>query len=171
LRAQPGTRIERTEQIALQALNAVKREVGPDNVEISLGFVGTQPPNYPINTIYLWSYGSEEVLLQIQLERNSGIHVEDMKERLRRKFPEELPGVRFSFEPNDIVSRVMRFGAPTPIEVAVSGRNLAETRQHAEKLRGTLAQIPMLRDLAFEQELEYSAVKVKLDRSAPVSWV
>src|SRR6267378_2495752 len=64
LRAPAGTRIERTEQIALQALDAIKREVGPDNVEISLGFVGTQPPNYPINTIYLWSSGSEEAVLQ-----------------------------------------------------------------------------------------------------------
>lgn len=73
LRARPGTRIERTEQIALQALAAIKREVGPDNVEISLGFVGTQPPNYPINTIYLWSSGSEEAVLQIQLKRNAGI--------------------------------------------------------------------------------------------------
>src|SRR6266480_1354400 len=58
LRAPAGTRIERTEQIATQTLDAIKREVGPDNVEISLGFVGTQPPNYPINTIYLWSSGS-----------------------------------------------------------------------------------------------------------------
>ena len=47
LRAPAGTHIERTEQIALQTLDAIKREVGPDNVEISLGFVGTQPPNYP----------------------------------------------------------------------------------------------------------------------------
>src|SRR6201997_2278022 len=62
LRAPAGTRIERTEQIALQTLDAIKREVGPNNVEVSLGFVGTQPPNYPINTIYLWSSGSEEAV-------------------------------------------------------------------------------------------------------------
>ena len=164
LRAQAGTRIERTEQIALQALDAIKREVGPGNVEISLGFVGTQPPNYPINTIYLWSSGPEEAVLQIQLKRNAGIRVEDLKERLRRKLPEELPEVRFSFEPSDIVSRVMSFGAPTPIEVAVSGRNLAETRWYAEKLRGTLAQVPTLRDLAFEQELDYPIVAVNVNR-------
>src|SRR5260370_5543801 len=54
LRAPAGTRIERTEQIALQTLEVIKREVGPDNVAISLGFVGKQPPNYPINTHYFW---------------------------------------------------------------------------------------------------------------------
>ena len=113
LRAPPGTDIDRTEQIALQTLGAIKREVGPDNVEISLGYVGTQPPNYPINTIYLWSSGPEEALLQVQLKRSAGISIEDLKERLRQKLPQELPGVRFSFEPSDIVSRVMSFGEPT----------------------------------------------------------
>src|ERR1700681_4118030 len=164
LRAPAGTRIERTEQIALQTLDAIKREVGPDNVEISLGFVGTQPPNYPINTIYLWSSGSEEAVLQVQLKRGTKISIEDLKERLRQKLPQELPGVRFSFEPSDIVSRVMSFGAPTPIEVAVSGPNLADSRQYADKLRAKLAQVPTLRDLAFEQELDYPTVKVTVDR-------
>ena len=58
----------------------------------------------------------------------------------------------------------MSFGAPTPIEVAVSGPNIADVRRYAEKLRGTLAQVPILRDLAFEQELDYPAVKVNVDR-------
>jgi multidrug efflux pump subunit AcrB len=113
LRAPTGTRIERTEQIALKTLEAIKREVGPDNVEISLGFVGTQPPDYPINTIYLWSSGSEEAVLQVQLKPGARISIEDLKERLRKKLPQKLPGVRFSFEPSDIVSRVMSFGAAT----------------------------------------------------------
>ena len=164
LRAPVGTNIDRTEQIALQTLDAIKREVGPENVEISLGFVGTQPPNYPINTIYLWSSGPEDAVLQVQLKRGAGIGIEDLQERLRQKLPQELPGVRFSFEPSDIVSRVMSFGAPTPIEVAVSGPTLADSRQYAEKLRAKLAQLPALRDLAFEQELDYPTVKVTLDR-------
>src|SRR6267378_369170 len=164
LRAPAGTRIERTEQIALQTLDEIKREVGPDNVAISLGFVGTQPPNYPINTIYLWSSGSEEAVLQVQLKRGTKIGIEDLKELLRQKLPEELPGVRFSFEPSDIVSRVMSFGAPTPIEVAVSGPNLADSRQYADKLQAKLAQVPTLRDLGFEQELDYPTVRVTVDR-------
>jgi multidrug efflux pump subunit AcrB len=164
LRAQPGTRIERTEQIALQTLDAIKREVGPDNVGISLGFVGTPPPNYPINAIYLWSSGSEEATLQIQLKRSSGIRVDELKERLRQKLSAQFQGVRFSFEPSDIVSRVMSFGAPTPIEVAVNGTNMTDVRLYAENLRDKLARVPTLRDLAFEQELDYPVVSVNMDR-------
>ncbi|MCL2429501.1 MAG: efflux RND transporter permease subunit [Alphaproteobacteria bacterium] len=164
LRAQPGTRIDHTEQIALKALEAIKREVGPENLGISLGFVGTQPPNFAINTIYLWSSGSEEAMLQIQLKRGSGIRVEELKERLRKKLPQALPGVRFSFEPSDIVSRVMSFGAPTPIEVAVSGTDIAEIRRYAERLQKRLANVAMLRDEAFEQELDYPIIKVDFVR-------
>jgi multidrug efflux pump subunit AcrB len=164
LRAQPGTQIDRTEQITLRVLEAIKREVGPDNVEISLGFVGTPPPNYPINAIYLWSSGPEEATLQIQLKRKAGIRVEDLQQTLRKKLPQEFRDVRFSFEPSDIVSRVMSFGAPTPIEVAVNGTNMADVRRYAESLHKALAQEPMLRDLAFEQELDYPTVKVNLDR-------
>src|SRR5262249_31269894 len=164
LRAQPGTRIERTEQIASQALDVIKREVGPENVEISLGFIGTQPPNYPINAIYLWSSGSEEATLQIQLKRKAGLRVEELKQTLREKLPEELHDVRFSFEPSDIVSRVMSFGAPTPIEVAVSGTNITDILHYAEKLQKIWAQEPMLRDQAFEQELDYPIIKVDFIR-------
>lgn len=63
LKAPTGTEIEGTEKIALQTIDLIKSEVGKDNVEVSVGFVGLQPPNYPINTIYLWTSGYEEAVL------------------------------------------------------------------------------------------------------------
>jgi multidrug efflux pump subunit AcrB len=116
------------------------------------------------HTIYLWSSGSEEAVLQVQLKPGTAIRIEDLKERLRQKLAQELPGVHFSFEPSDIASRVMSFGAPTPIEVAASGPNISNSRQYAEKLRGVLAQVPTLRDLAFKPELDYPTVKVTVNR-------
>jgi len=67
-------------------------------------------------------------VLQVQLNGGAGIGIEDLKSGCV-EMPQELPGVRFSFEPSDIVSRVMSFGAPTPIEVAVERANFAESRQ------------------------------------------
>src|SRR5438034_2098937 len=84
LRAPAGTRIERTEKITLAALKTIADEVGPANVESTLGFVGVQPPNYPINTIYLWTGGPEESVMQGQL-RPGAASLERLKERLRRK--------------------------------------------------------------------------------------
>ena len=133
MRATAGTRIEETEKLANKTLDIIRREVGPQNVGITLGFVGVQNAAYPINTIYLWTSGPEEAVLQVQLNPKAGIRVADLEERLRQKLSQELPGVRYSFEPSDIVSRVMSFGAPTPIEVAVSGPDFTKTRPFAQK--------------------------------------
>src|SRR5213076_1584844 len=116
----------------------IKKEVGPNNVEITLGFVGVHAPSYPINLIYLWNGGSEEGVVQVQFRAASHLRMEDLKERLRHRFASEIPGVSFSFEPSDIVSRVMSLGSPTPIEVAVSGPNLAANREFAEKVKEQL---------------------------------
>ncbi|HMC26283.1 MAG TPA: efflux RND transporter permease subunit, partial [Verrucomicrobiae bacterium] len=151
LRAPSGTRVEGTEAIALQALGIIKDEVGATNVDISLGFVGVHAASYPINLIYLWNGGSEEGVVQVQLKRGAHVRIEDLKERLRAKFREQLPDVTFSFEPSDIVGRVMSLGSPTPIEVAVSGPNLAANREFAGKIRQRLEKIPSLRDVQFGQ--------------------
>jgi multidrug efflux pump subunit AcrB len=90
--------------------------------------------------------------------------MEAFKERLRARFAAELPDVSFSFEPSDIVSRVMSMGSSTPIEVTVTGPNLADDRAFAEKVRNALRRMPQLRDVQFGQTLDYPTVDVNVDR-------
>jgi len=163
LRAPVGSRIEQTEAIARKTLDIIAREAGKQNVQVTMGYVGVQAGAYPVNVIHLWTSGSEEAVLQVQLVPGK-VHVEELKERLRQKLPQELAGVRFSFEPGDIVSRVMSFGSLTPVEVAVAGTDFPAARQYAQKLQKSLAEVPSLRDLAFEQEMDYPAIKVNFDR-------
>ncbi len=163
-RAPTGTQIDGTEAIALQTLDLIKQEVGPQNVAITLGFLGVHGSAYPINLIYLWNGGPEEGVLQVQLKRGTPIRIEALKERLRQVFAEKIPGVTFSFEPSDIVSRVMSLGAPTPIEIAISGQNLTADRAFAEEVKAALHRIPSLRDLQFGQALDYPTVDVNVDR-------
>ncbi len=164
LRAPAGSQVERTEAVALQVLDIIKNEAGPQNVEITLGFVGVHAPSYPINLIYLWNGGSEEGVVQVQLKTGLRIPIAELRERLRRKFAQELPDVIFSFEPSDIVSRVMSLGSPTPIEVAVSGPTLLADREFAEKVKARLENIPALRDVQFGQSLDYPIVNVVVNR-------
>jgi multidrug efflux pump subunit AcrB len=164
LRAATGTGVDGTEQVALRALDLIKQDVGADNVLLTLAFLGVHAPNYPINLIYLWNGGSEEGVLQVQLKPDAGIDTEALKERLRAKFAEQLPDASFSFEPSDIVSQVMSLGSATPIEVAVSGPNLAANREFATRVRDRLAQIPALRDVQFGQALDYPTLDVHVDR-------
>jgi multidrug efflux pump subunit AcrB len=163
-RAPTGTQVDGTEAIAKQALEMIAAEVGSTNVGITLGFVGVHASSYPINLIYLWNGGSEEGVVQVQLKPRTGLRLEEVKERLRHKFAERLPDVSVSFEPSDMVSRVMSLGSPTPIEVAVSGPNLPANREFAGKIREQMEKIPSLRDIQFGQALDYPTVDVAVNR-------
>lgn len=164
LRAPTATRLETTEQIALRTLAIIGEETGPDKVSISMGLVGVHAPNYPVNLIHQWNSGPEEAILQIQLKDGSGVAISPLREKLRARLAAEFPQVQFSFEPADIVSRVMALGSPTPIEVAVSGKDFAASRAHAELLKTKLAELKDLRDVQFSQTLDYPSVDVQIDR-------
>ena len=164
LRAPDGTHIAKSEQVALDVLKLIEQEVGRENVELTLGYVGMIHSNFPVNAVYQWSRGPEETILYVDLKDSSGIDVEMLKESLRNKLAQTMPGVRASFEPSDIVNEVMSFGSPTPVEVAVSGPSLTESRSYAEKIHAELSQLPALRDLQYGQSLDYPTIEVHVDR-------
>jgi multidrug efflux pump subunit AcrB len=164
LRAATGTRIERTELVALKALDIIKEEVGPEKVQITTGFIGIQGSAYPVNTIYLWTSGPHEAVLKVALTPDATLRGTELRERLRERFRDELPGIAASFEAGDIVSQVMSFGSSTGIEVAVQGFDLAVNRGHAEKIRAELAKIPSIRDLQYGQPLDYPTLDIDIDR-------
>lgn len=163
IRAAAGTKLEHTEQLVHRVTSVITDLVGEKNLLVSLGFVGTQPPSYPINTIYLWTSGPEEAVVQYQI-RPGVMPIERLKEALRKEFAQRFPDVRFSFEPSDVISRVLSFGSSTPIEVAVGGPDLAASRTFAARVLETLRQVPSLRDLQYGQTLDYPAVAVDIDR-------
>jgi multidrug efflux pump subunit AcrB len=162
--APAGTKFESTERLAGDVLNQIHEAAGPGNVEITLGYVGVQPSSYPINTIFLWTGGSHEGVLQVALKPDARIELGPFQEKLRQRFAEHFADVQFSFEPGDIVGRIMNFGAPTPVQIAVMSPDFAATRAFAGKLRNELAQISTLRDLHVEQALDYPGINVNIDR-------
>lgn len=165
-RAPSGTQVAITEGIATRILDAVAREAGgADQVAMSIGMVGVHNSSFPVNLVHLWNGGPGEGFLAVQLAEGANVRIAELKERLREVLAREMPEVRLSFEPQDIVSRVMSFGAPTPVEVAVStGGDLAASKAHAERLLAALREIPGLRDVQIAQDLEFPAVNVRIDR-------
>ncbi len=163
LRAPAGTRVEETERMVLRALDIIRRDWGPDNIAITSDFVGIQPPSYPVNLIHLFTSGSQEAIIQISLKPKAP-RGEALRERLRESFRRELPTAQVSFEAGDIVTQVMSFGSPTPIEVAVQGASLADDAAYAGKIRAQMAKLPFLRDLQFAQEMSYPTLDINIDR-------
>src|SRR3989441_3851239 len=163
LKAPAGTRVEETERMVLRALDIIHREIGPNNVVITSDFTGVPPPNYPVLLIHLFTSAPSEAIIQVSV-KNETPRGENLRERLRGALTEELAGAQVSFEEADIVSQVLSFGAPTPIEVTVTGTNLQDDYQYAEKLRQQMAQLPFLRDLQTVQERNYPTVDINIDR-------
>jgi len=164
IRTPTGTKVELTEQTALKVLDLIKREAGAENIALTMGLVGVHAPNYPVNLIHLWNGGPEEAWLAVQLKPEARVKVSALKEKLRGVFTNEMPDVRVSFEPSDIVSRVMSFGSPTPIEVAVQGPSLAVNKEFADRIYAELKKIPALRDVHFVQSLDFPTVEVNVNR-------
>jgi multidrug efflux pump subunit AcrB len=164
LRAPAGTRVEESERIVLHALDIIKREAGPDNVEITSDFVGLIPSSYPVDLIHLFTSGPQDAIIQVALKPDAP-RGEWLRERIRAALARELPGSEVSFEAGDIVTQVMSYGSPTPIEVAVQGINLQADYDYAEKVRQQMAKLNFIRDLQYRQEMHYPTLDINIDRN------
>jgi multidrug efflux pump subunit AcrB len=185
-RPPPGSNFELTRQMAVKCLEEIEREAKPENIEISMGFVGQVAPNFGIDNMVLFMRGPDDGQLRVALREDSGIKLAPFRERLRKVLPErvipwlitrlEKGGLSheeamrqaklstFGFEPGDIVTNVMSFGSAMPIAVRIVGTDLKMVRQHAEKIAGEMKKIPFLRDVQFQQQLDYPSVEVNIDR-------
>ncbi|HVX64786.1 MAG TPA: efflux RND transporter permease subunit [Pirellulales bacterium] len=185
-RPPPGSNFELTRQMAVKCLEEIEREAKPENIDITMGFVGQVAPNFGIDNMVLFMRGPDDGQLRVALSEDSGIKLDAFRERLRKVLPErvipwlakrleqgglskddaqrEAARATFGFEPGDIVTSVMSFGSLTPIAVRVVGTDLKLVRQHSEKIAGEMKRIPFLRDIGFEQMLDYPSVEVNIDR-------
>ena len=163
LRAPTGTRVEETERIVLRGLDAIRREIGPEKVQITSDFVGVVPSSYPVDLIHLFTSGPQEAIIQLQLKPETP-RGEALKEKLRTALHRELPNCQVSFEAGDIVSQVMGFGSPTPVEIAVQGINLQDDYAYAQKIQAEAAKLPFLRDLQFAQAVNYPTLDINVNR-------
>jgi multidrug efflux pump subunit AcrB len=185
-RPPPGSNFELTRQMAVKCLEEIEREAKPENMQISMGFVGQVAPNFGIDNMVLFMRGPDDGQLRIALREESGIQLAEFRERLRKVLPERvIPWLEerlekgglsreeakqqaklasFGFQPGDIVTNVMSFGSATPIAVRIVGTDLKMVRQYAEKIASEMKQIPSLRDVQFEQQLDYPTIEVEIDR-------
>lgn len=163
IRAKPGTRVERTEEIVRGVDGVIRSETGDRAVRMTLANIGNPPWTYPVNAVYTFNSGPQEAVLLTALQ---GKHrpLPDLEEALRHKLRDGYPDVNFSFEAGDIVSQVLNFGAPAPIHVTVSGKSLADIRKIAERLQARLKNLPELRDVQIPLALDYPTLDVKIDR-------
>ena len=163
VKAPVGTRIEESELKVLQALDLIRKTVGPDHIEITSDYTGVQPSSYPVNLIHLFTSGPEEAVIQVQLKPGHP-NDEALRESLRGAFQKQMPDLKVSFEAGDIVSQVMSFGSPTPVQVDVQGVDLDQDYAYLSKVEAELRKLPFLRDISIAQTQKYPTADINVNR-------
>lgn len=165
LRAPDGTRLERTEVIAVKAQHILGEIVGKNHIAITSTMVGSHPASFSTNPIYLFMAGPQEAVMQISLTEDYKVkNLDDLKERFRNAIHKELPGVKLSFEPIELTDKILSQGSPTPIEIALSGKNKKLNQEYAFKILDKLKSIDYLRDAQIGQSFKYPSIDITIDR-------
>ena len=163
IRAPAGTRIERTQEMVRQVGDIIEQQVGGQFVEATLGNIGPAPA-YPINAIFEFNSGPHDALLMVALSSGRRLSVPALEDKLRSDLGARFPDVHFSFEASDVVSQVLNLGSPNPINITISGNDLAQTRTFAERLARILKGLPMLRDVQIPEALDFPTIDVTINR-------
>ncbi len=164
VRAQTGTRIEETARLCDRVEAAVRKVIPAAEVDNVLDNIGMTVSN--TNTAYNNSgtIGPEDADIMISLKPDHHATARYVAE-LRRLLPRQFPGTSFAFLPADIVTQVLNFGLPAPIDLQVIGRHQNANYRYAKLLLRSLRTVPGIADSRIQQRFDTPTLNVKVDRS------
>jgi CzcA family heavy metal efflux pump len=164
LRARTGLRIDQTAALCDQVEDAIRRIIPSKELDTVVDNIGL--PNSGINLTYSTSapIGPNDADIYVSLGR--GHHpTDDYVRTLRATLPQVFPSTLFTFPPADIVSQILNFGLPAPIDVQVSGFDVGANRQYANLLLERMRSVPGAVDLRVHQVFDHPQLEVDVDRS------
>ena len=164
VRAQPGTRIEETARLFEFVEDAIRRTIPPSEIDNIVDNIGL--PFSGINMAYqnTGTIGPGDGDALISLKGDHGPTASYIKE-LRTVLPRKFPGTTFSFLPADIVSQILNFGLPAPLDLQVIGNDQAANYAYAVELQKRIRRVPGIADLRIQQVLDYPQINVEVDRT------
>ncbi|HUI98011.1 MAG TPA: efflux RND transporter permease subunit [Xanthobacteraceae bacterium] len=163
-RVRVGTRIEETANRFADIQKAIREIIPPEDLDTLVDNVGM--PISGINMTYnnTGTIGSQDGDVQIKL-REGHRPTADYVRLLREELPNRFPGVTFSFLPADIISQILNFGAPAPIDLQIRGPDVAANFTYAQKLLRRLRHVPGLVDARIQQSRDSPGFDVDVDRT------
>ena len=164
VRLRTGFRIEETARICDLIETSIRRHIPAREVEGIIDNIGI--PNSPINLNYSNSapIGPEDADIMISLKAAHRPTADYMR-TLRRELPREFPGAVFAFLPADMVSQILNFGMPAPIDIQVVGPKLEANREFVDRLLVLLRRVPGLADLRLQQAFDQPKFHIDVDRT------
>ena len=165
MRARTGLRIEETARLADQVNGVIRETIPKDELTTVLDNIGL--PYSGINLTYsnAGTVGSSDAEILVQLKevrgKPTGAYINDLREKL----PQRFPGVQFFFQPADIVTQILNFGTPAPIDVEVTGMNQRGNYLIGEKLANEFRHIPGAVDVHVQQAFDNPVLHMEIDRA------
>jgi multidrug efflux pump subunit AcrB len=164
VRTKVGTRLEESSNQFAEIQKAIRQLIPPSEITAMVDNIGM--PVSGINVVYnnTGTIGSQDGDIQIKL--NEGHRpTEEYVRLLREELPKRFPGTTFSFLPADIISQILNFGAPAPIDLQIRGPNLNDNFTYAQSLLRKLKMIPGIADVRIQQSLSGPGFNVDIDRT------
>jgi multidrug efflux pump subunit AcrB len=164
IRAKTGTRIEETARLCDEIENSIRQTIPPSQMNTILDNIGL--PYSVINTQHATSglFGAADADIIVSLNEKHSPTADFVRE-LRAKLPIEYPGTTFYFLPADIVSQILNFGLPAPIDVQIDGTDFPGNSKVADHILQQLRQVPGLVDVRLQQPNDYPVIGLDVDRT------
>jgi CzcA family heavy metal efflux pump len=164
MRVKSGTRIEETARLADLVETSIRQQIPAHEMDNILDNIGLpySTINYMHATSGLIGAGDADIMVSLKEKHHA---TADYVRELRRTLPRHFPGITFYFLPADMVTQVLDFGLPAPIDIQIDGNDIEGNRQVAEKMLAELRRVPGLTDLRIQQPNDYPTYDINVDRT------
>ncbi|RZN31122.1 efflux RND transporter permease subunit [Bradyrhizobium sp. Leo121] len=164
VRTQVGTRVEETANQLAEVQKAIRKIIPPEEIDTLADNIGM--PISGINMTYnnTGVIGPQDGDIQVKLKEGHR-PTEQYVQALREQLPRMFPGISFSFLPADIVSQILNFGAPAPIDLQIRGANLDANFAYANRLLSRIRRIPGIADARIQQSPNSPTFNIDVDRT------
>jgi len=165
LRARTGLRIEETARLADQINHVIHQTIPERDLLTVLDNIGL--PYSGINLTYSNSgtIGTSDGEILVQLKPERGRPTAAYIDELRRRLPQEFPGVQFFFQPADIVTQILNFGTPAPIDIQIIGMNQPANYEIGQRLANQIRHIPGAVDVRVQQAFDAPTLFLDINRT------
>jgi CzcA family heavy metal efflux pump len=163
VRGRAGLRVEETARLCAQVEEFLRQDLPPGEIATVLDNIGM--PNSSINLSYSNSgvigTSDAEILVGLSADHHP---TEELVRQLRQALPRNFPGVEFFFQPADIVTQILNFGLPAPIDIQVTGADLRGNYEIAQQIANQLRRVPGTADVHVQQMLDLPTLHLDMDR-------
>ena len=164
-RARTGLRIEETAKLADQVDAVIRETIPPPELQTIIDNIGVPYSGLNLSYSNSGTFGTSDAEILVQLKEERGKATSAYIRDLREKLPQQFPSTQFFFQPADIVTQILNFGTPAPIDIAVTGQNQRANYAIAERLASEMRQIPGAVDVHVQQALDEPTLHLDVDRT------